>query len=354
MKRPRRHDITAEVIVGAFMFIIIFLLASFTILISKNSFFKESFPMVVRFNDVGGLKVGESVYMRGVKVGVVGEMQMIENQPAVNAIIELEKPIRLREDYAFEVQAASMLGGMKLVVIEGSPDKPWLESMNNLIGQPPANILDEATKALEYIRNALDDGGIMQNLSLAMDNLQEITSKLNQGTGTVARLINDDEIYTKANDLMTSLQSASDDLAVVTQRITDGKGTLGKLMSEDSTLYDDLQVSMANLKSISTRIEEGKGTVGKLLSEEETLYNNLVDASESFKNMSDDIASLGEKMNSGQGTVGKLMNDDELYDEIKKLVENASNVMGDAQATIDDFRETSPLTTFSSILFGAF
>jgi phospholipid/cholesterol/gamma-HCH transport system substrate-binding protein len=80
----------------------------------------------------------------------------------------------------------------------------------------------------------------------------------------------------------------------------------------------------------------------------------MLEASESIKKMSADFAALGEKINSGQGTVGKLMNDEELYDEIKKLVENASNVMGDAQATIDDFRETSPLTTFSSILFGAF
>lgn len=354
MKRPRRHDITAEAIVGAFMFIIIFLLAAFTILIGKNSFFKESIPLTVRFSDVGGLKVGESVYMRGMKIGTVGGLEMIENQPGVIAILELEKPIRLRENYRFEVQAASMLGGMKLVVIEGAPDGEWLASLDNLQGAPPADILDQATKALEYIRNALDEGGIMQNLSMAMENLQELTRKFNAGTGTVARLINDDTLYNQADTLMGSLQSASDDLGAVAKRINDGKGTLGKLLSEESPLYDDLETSVANLKLISTRLEEGKGTLGKLLSEEEKVYTNMLEASESIKKMSDDFAALGEKINTGQGTVGKLMNDEELYDEIKKLVENASNVMGDAQATIDDFRETSPLTTFSSILFGAF
>ena len=59
------------------------------------------------------------------------------------------------------------------------------------------------------------------------------------------------------------------------------------------------------------------------------------------------IRSISEQISSGQGTLGKLVRDDRLYDETALLVE-------DMRAAIDDLREASPITSFSSVLFGAF
>ena len=41
------------------------------------------------------------------------------------------------------------------------------------------------------------------------------------------------------------------------------------------------------------------------------------------------------------------MKDDELYEEAKLLLQ-------EIRATVDDFRETTPITTFTSVFFGAF
>jgi len=43
----------------------------------------------------------------------------------------------------------------------------------------------------------------------------------------------------------------------------------------------------------------------------------------------------------------KMVKDEKLYNDIQSIVK-------EARATIDDFRETAPITTFSSIFFGAF
>ncbi|MBN2560002.1 MAG: hypothetical protein JXQ75_03630, partial [Phycisphaerae bacterium] len=56
---------------------------------------------------------------------------------------------------------------------------------------------------------------------------------------------------------------------------------------------------------------------------------------------------VATKLNSGEGTLGKLAQDDELYEEAKRLLH-------ELRATVDDFRETAPITTFTSIFFGAF
>ena len=42
-----------------------------------------------------------------------------------------------------------------------------------------------------------------------------------------------------------------------------------------------------------------------------------------------------------------MMQDDTMYNEVNDLV-------GEARAAIDDFRETAPIVTFTSIFFGAF
>ena len=45
--------------------------------------------------------------------------------------------------------------------------------------------------------------------------------------------------------------------------------------------------------------------------------------------------------------LGKLLADDELYLQFEALLR-------EGRATVDDMRETSPVTTFTSIFFGAF
>jgi phospholipid/cholesterol/gamma-HCH transport system substrate-binding protein len=97
---------------------------------------------------------------------------------------------------------------------------------------------------------------------------------------------------------------------------------------------------MANLQDVSVRLANGEGTLGKLLSEDDKLYQDL---SASMAN----LRTITDKVGSGEGTLGKLINDDQVYTEAQKL-------LGELRAAIDDMRETSPVTTFSTIFFGAF
>jgi phospholipid/cholesterol/gamma-HCH transport system substrate-binding protein len=114
---------------------------------------------------------------------------------------------------------------------------------------------------------------------------------------------------------------------------------VGKLLSDD-TVYDDAAIVMANLRNVTDRIAAGEGTVGKLLMEDAAVYDNL-DATMVA------VRGITESINSGEGTLGKLVRDAKLYDEATLLVE-------DVRAAIDDLREASPITSFGSVMFGAF
>jgi phospholipid/cholesterol/gamma-HCH transport system substrate-binding protein len=109
---------------------------------------------------------------------------------------------------------------------------------------------------------------------------------------------------------------------------------------EEGGIVDSLKEAAANLKGITERLNAGQGTVGKLLSENDTVYEDLQAGLASLRKITDRI----EK---GEGVLGRLMQDDGLYEEIEQTIK-------EVRATVDDFRETTPVVTFTSIFFGAF
>ncbi len=285
-----------EVTVGAFMFMILLALGFFTIVLSRENFLSRTYHVQVVFDNVKGLREGDNVFVRGVSVG---RIKTLEIKPdGVHVGVNLEQPVELHEDYAIEILPSSVLGGRYLNIYEGSHGAPLIPKTEVVRGVTPVDLIDEATKTTQMIKKALDEGKIIDNLKATMSQLNDVTAKLSRGEGSIGKLLTDEKVY------------------------------------------NDLQEITSNLKDISDRAAKGKGTIGKLLSEDDQLYTNLVEASASIKNISAAI----EK---GDGTLGKLVRDDKLYEEAKITLH-------EIRAAIDDFREAVPITTFSSIFFGAF
>ncbi len=140
-------------------------------------------------------------------------------------------------------------------------------------------------------------------------------------------------------DILDELGIAVTGLRGMTEDVAAGKGTLGKLI-QDEEMYNEMKAMLENLKQVSERLVSGEGTLGKLLSKDDVLYQDIQDSAANIRN-------LTAKINEGEGTLGRLVEDDQLYLEAQKLLE-------ELRAAIDDMRETSPVTTFGSVVFGAF
>lgn len=271
-----KKDISIEVLVGLFMFVILIALGVFTIVLSRQNFLQKKYPIEVIFTEVGGLREGDQVFLRGTQVGLVKSIFLDNDHVVVRA--DLEVPTHFREGYQVDVMASSMLGGKLLKIYEGPLDAPSIPPHQVIMGEKPIDILEELGIAVEGIKGMTED-------------------------------------------------------------VASGEGTLGKLLYDD-TVYNDLQETMSNLREVSTRLANGDGTLGKLLSEDDMLYEDLKASAASMR-------SITEKIDAGGGTLGRLVEDDQIYVEAQKLLE-------ELRAAIDDMRETSPVTTFSTIFFGAF
>lgn len=303
-------DLSIEVLVGLFMFIILIALGVFTIVLSRQNFLQKKYPITVVFDEVGGLREGDHVFVRGTQVGAIKSTYLEKNHVIVRT--DLKSPVQFREGYKVEIMASSMLGGKLMKIYEGPLDALPVPSGEAIRGETPIDILDE--------------------LSIAVTGLREMADQVAAGDGSLGKFMKDEELYDQLRGIM-------DNLNQISSRLTNGEGTLGRLLAKDDHLYEDLEASAASLRGISEKINRGDGLLGKL-SEDEEIYENLHASVANLKEIS-------EKISQGEGTLGKLVQNDELYIEGQKL-------LGELRAAIDDLRETSPVTTFSTIFFGAF
>jgi len=330
MKRSQLKDISMEVVVGAFMFMILLGLGYFTIILSYENIFREYHQLEVHFDHVRGLRQGDNVFTRGVMIGRVKALDV--QRDGVRVVATLQVPVELREGYSIQILPSSVLGGQYLSVDEGPLKAPPLPEGTPLRGATPVDLMDEATGTIRSIRRSLEEGKILENLENTMAHLESVTGDLAEGRGTIGRLMKDEQIYENIAALTADLRS-------ITSTLEKGEGTLGQLLKDDS-VYANLKGITENLAEVSQRLADGKGTLGRLLSEDDQIYQDLSEAVAA-------INRVAQAIDSGEGTIGRLINDDEIYEDAKLLIH-------EIRATIDDFRETAPITTFTSIFFGAF
>lgn len=336
MKRSRMREVTVEVTVGVVMFMIMLALGVFTIILSRENIFAKYYPIRVKFDTVEGLTDGDNVLYHGVKIGVVKSLKITDGGILVDA--NLDYPVKFHEDYEVKITASSVLGGHNLCLEEGSKSKPLVANSMTLKGAPPISLIDDASDTFAMIKSALGEGGIITNLEQAMANINEVSAELKivtktlaTGQGTLGKLLMNDDIYDKFDVVAGNLASISDNLV-------SGKGTIGKLLTNDD-LYNNIEAISVDIKALVDNLTAGKGTLGRLMVDD-SMYVEI-------SAVSSNLAIVTDRLVAGEGTLGKLSKDSALYDEFKVLIQEAI-------ATLDDLRETTPITSFSTIFFGAF
>ncbi len=331
----RERELTMEILVGSFMVMIFLGLGYFTIILSKEALFRKTTQIQVTFSNVMGLRVGDVVSVRGMPVGKVKTLELAGDADCAGVCVTLmlDKPITLRAGYSFRILTTSILGGRQLQIYEGPPDAPELV-LDRYRGKDPYDVIADAAEIVNAARNQIIEGKVFENIRDVIDKVNAMVTRVNAGKGMLGRLLSEDD--TMYSDLAMSAAS----LREIMTRLADGESSIGKLLAADDSLYNDLAAAVGSIKTIAGRLEAGEGSLGKLLSEDDSVYQDIAQITGSLKDVAARIAQ-------GEGTLGRFIADDSLYNEIEASI-------SEIRAAVDDFREAAPITTFSSIFFGAF
>jgi phospholipid/cholesterol/gamma-HCH transport system substrate-binding protein len=268
---------------------------------------------------------------------------------------KIDDNVILREKYRISVASFSLLGGNYLLLEEGTGDTLSLTG-TVFRGEPPMDWMRDLGRIANSISEITANGelrSIVTNVQYAVMKINAVVSRIEKGEGTVGKLLSsDDFVYQDLKETVatakTAVASINDTFAsakTIAARMERGEGTVGKLLSSDDTVYRDLKGSLENIRSVTERIKDGNGLLMKL-ADDEKLAADASTLIERLSVASTDLATVASRLQKGEGTLGKLSADSKLYDEVTALVK-------DIRQVVDNYRDTTPISSFGSLIGGA-
>lgn len=286
---------------------IIIIFAAIFIIGSHEGIFAKSDYLFIRFQDVEGLVVGSQVRLGGVRVGAVQEIffpsDIGSNEVLVKISIKSESFNRIRTDSRVTLGSMGLLGDRTVDISIGSGSQPPM--------QPGQYISAISTFGLENLISATEP--TVGDLKDVARNAKEITWKINQGEGSLAKIINDPRLYSNLDSLLILWSDISG-------KINSGEGNVSLIMN-DTSLYTNMARFFGMFSQFMDTLNAGRGTLNELI------YNkNLYNHTDSL------LVSLNEMMeglNNSEGTLGLLMHNAELYRKLNATLASLDSLLVD-------------------------
>jgi phospholipid/cholesterol/gamma-HCH transport system substrate-binding protein len=258
-------------------------------------------------DDAGGLRVGAPVRLEGVDIGNVVGIRVVPDEQRRAAPVEVVMKVTTRYSNSMSTGCQAMLataGVLGEVYI--NIDCRSIRGGGSL--ENGAELKTVEVPQLEDVVRASQ--GTLQNVNVLVKQLSGILDEIQNGQGTIGKIIYDPTLYNRANDTVGQLQQ-------VIRQINSPRGTIGKLINDDE-LYNKVNTAVDNVNRIIDEVNGGQGTVGKFL-KDPSLYNN---ANKMVANGNQLIADV----NAGKGTLGKLAKDEALAKKIDDVITRLDNI----------------------------
>lgn len=194
----KKYKLGLFVLIGlSFFFILIFLIGS-----QKNLFTKE-ITLSTTFKNVSGLKVGNSVRFSGINVGSVNDIVII-NDTTVKVDIKLKSNVQefIKKDSKAFISSEGVIGDKILVVSQGSSESKEVKNGDLIKSYEPVEFDD-----------------ILGSIKVSADNAQVITEelaviliKINEGEGSLGKLINDESMANNLDKTLNNIESSTQKL----------------------------------------------------------------------------------------------------------------------------------------------
>lgn len=257
----------------------------------KQNIFGGTSYISAIFTNVNGLKLGNNVRYSGINVGTVRKITMINDTTiCVNMAVESDILEHIRKDAKAAIGSDGIVGSMVLNIFPGTVEADLLR---------PGDTLSSIRK--------ISTSDMMSTLSVTNENAAElssellkITSSLNEGQGTLGRLLNDEEMGNDLKETVKNLNKVSREASDV---ITDLKTVISDIEFEESLLYVLVNDSVAASQFRSTLM-------------------HLETSSEQIEEAVENLNSVILEVKEGDGTFNHIVNDTTLVNDIDETVKN--------------------------------
>lgn len=297
---------------GIFVFagIIIFLVGVFFIGSARN-LFNSNITLYAFFHNVEGLQKGNNIWLSGVKIGTVRDVDIVND-----SLVRVN--LKVREDHAkfIHKDAIASLGTDGLVgnaIVNLQP------------GTTNTTVADEDTIGVKTEFGMGDLMSIAENsgpaLQKTLENLQATTDQLRQnfrdGEGAIGKLLSDKQTAENIDAAITNLKTTSERARVATGQM-------------NQTLSDLRNNRQGVIYTLSTDTSFA-GTYAKALQDVQTSTQNVTKAT-------DQLQIMAQKLNSEDNAVNTFLQNEEFARNLENTMKNAKEASRQLDETLEALR----------------
>ncbi|MEO6327589.1 MAG: MlaD family protein [Ginsengibacter sp.] len=284
------------IIVGIFIFlgIAIFIVTVLT-LGSQKKTFEKSITIKAIFDDVNGLQKGNNVWFSGVKIGTIKKITLLGNA-RVDADMNIDEKLRqfIRKDAKAKISSDGLIGNKIIVIYGGSQTAPQVEA-GDILGIEKLLSTDEMISTLAKNND---------NLLQITTGFKLITKRVQDGNGTIGKLLSDEAMFNNLNAATITLNRTSANLERLSNNVAayaaklNNKGTLASDLVSDTVIFSRLRSTVKQLQNVA---ESSKDIVDSL----KIAGNNITNS-----------------LNNKNAPVGMLLHDEKAAGNIKVILQN--------------------------------
>ncbi len=316
-----------DFVVGLTMILGIVVILGATLWARQADLGREREFLSVRFRNVGGMKVGTPVVVRGVRAGRVEGMQL---------------------DSGFVIARLSIDPGVGLPV-----DPVVLANESSLFGEWQATItsrdaIGRDAEVIRQIDEARQGGDVLPGATLP--DIARLTAVAGRIAGDVASVAERVEVAfddQAARELRASLRNFSELSTVLAQTVRTQSGNLTSMATEVRGGVESLVQSAALLRAVSERVDSStsRGEVRQIVADAADAARQLREAGRRLNTISEQLTrsqnrlesvllvsdSIVSRINRGEGSLGLMINDASLYRNADSLMVQLRNLLADIQ-----------------------
>jgi phospholipid/cholesterol/gamma-HCH transport system substrate-binding protein len=235
------------VVIGLLLFILTIYFVG-----KQQNMFGNTFHVKSQFKNVSGLKVGNNVRFSGINVGTINEIVLVNDSTVVvDLVIEKDVQQYIKTDAMASIGSDGLMGDKVMTISPGSSSNQIIKD-NAFIASKSAVEIEDLMKS---VKTSVDNAGIITA------QLAEFTNSMNNGNGTLSKLMNDKEFANSLKNTLANLEVSTKEFSRFTSSMNNGKGVLSKLVN-DKSLGIKLDSTMSNLelgtKGLSENMEAAK------------------------------------------------------------------------------------------------
>ena len=248
-----------------------------------------------KFNNVDGLRKGNTVTMNGFKVGSVRDMLYLMDEDSVFVELSITEPISIPVGSIATLAAPDVLGATTIQIVR-SKNSEILEWGSTIRGEQTVGLLSTFS----------DQGAALADTAqVTLSEIKKLIRGINEiEEGTSSQIVSAVDNFKKVGDVVA------------------------EIISSRKTQIDSLILATTNtLKNISTLSDTSSADLKSLVANLKTFSSDLKQLSKSLQESTHSLNNILSKIDKGEGTLGLMLNDPSLYNNVDSLTYNLNNLI---------------------------